>query len=77
LHLFRQAPFPHIQSTATALTSSTSPFDIAEHWENAHEAARLSASATSAWRQYQAMCALYGRPPLPLSVVGLVAYMLY
>jgi integrase len=68
---------PYIDRVRQSLMTGASPFDVAEPWEHEHDLARLSASSHSVWRQYCRMCNLYSRPPLPLTVVALVAYMLY
>ena len=68
---------PYIVSVRQSLRAGASPFDFAELWEKGHDAAHLSPSSESAWRQYQIMCLRYSRATLPITVTALVAYMLW
>lgn len=77
LHSYRKPPGHTADQTAAVLAAGASPFDVAELWECGHDRERLTDSARSAWKQYAEMCAHYGRLPTPLSVVSLVAYMLW
>lgn len=77
LHVYRLPPREYVDQTSSAIRAGTSPFDVADAWEQAHDRGRLSASARSAWNQYLSMCSEYDRSPTPICVVALVAYMLW
>ena len=77
MYLHRLPHRPYAVRTAELLASGASPFDVAGPWLAAHDISRVDASAISAWNQYRQMCEMYGRPPTPITVTGLNAFMLY
>ena len=72
----RMRPRPHATATDAALAAGESPFELARLYTQANREVRLSKSALSAWSVYVDLCTRYNRPPLPLTVDGLVGFML-
>jgi hypothetical protein len=76
LFAHRLKPRAYADAVDRALVAGASPFDLVSSYESERAVAKISASARSAWNVYSEMCAQWCWPVLPLTVQGLVGFMI-